>query len=79
MAKLLIVMMIHHILITMSLFFGRIYFPFISEQHRDRPTCPSTLFQAWETFLQEIEADSVTANDIAKTLSRQVKIMKIDF
>lgn len=37
-----------------------------------RPTCPSTLFQAWETFLQEIEADSVTANDIAKTMSRQV-------
>lgn len=38
-----------------------------------RPSCPSTLFQTWETFLQEIEADSVTANDIAKTLSRQVR------
>lgn len=37
-----------------------------------RPSCPSTLFQTWETFLQEIEADSVTATDIAKTLSRQV-------
>lgn len=41
--------------------------------HVHRPSCPSTLFQTWETFLQEIEADSVTANDIAKTLSRQVR------
>lgn len=37
-----------------------------------RPFCPSTLFQTWETFLQEIEADSVTANNISQTLSRQV-------
>ncbi|XP_055320022.1 uncharacterized protein LOC129577281 isoform X5 [Sitodiplosis mosellana] len=43
-----------------------------SELRKERPSCPSTLFQAWETFLQEIEADSVTANDIAKTLCRQV-------
>ncbi|XP_031637064.1 uncharacterized protein LOC116349649 isoform X3 [Contarinia nasturtii] len=43
-----------------------------SELRKERPSCPSTLFQTWETFLQEIEADSVTANDISKTLSRQV-------
>lgn len=37
-----------------------------------RPACHSTLFQAWETFLQEIEADSVSASDVASALSRQV-------
>lgn len=37
-----------------------------------RPVCHSTLFQAWETFLQETEADSQTAIDIASSLSRQV-------
>lgn len=38
-----------------------------------RPSCPSSLFQTWETFMQEIEADSITATDVAKTLSRQVR------
>lgn len=37
-----------------------------------RPACHSTLFQAWETFLQEIEADSVSSSDVAGALSRQV-------
>lgn len=37
-----------------------------------RPACHSTLFQAWETFLQEIEADSAASADVATSLSRQV-------
>lgn len=37
-----------------------------------RPACHSTLFQAWETFLQEIEADSAASGDVASALSRQV-------
>lgn len=37
-----------------------------------RPSCHSSLFQAWETFLQEIEADSVSANDVSRSLSKQV-------
>lgn len=37
-----------------------------------RPACQSNLFQAWETFLQEIEADSQATIDVASSLSRQV-------
>ncbi|XP_037047870.1 uncharacterized protein LOC119082453, partial [Bradysia coprophila] len=42
------------------------------ELRKERPACHSSLFQAWETFLQEIEADSVSSSDVASTLSRQV-------
>lgn len=37
-----------------------------------RAACHSSLFQAWETFLQEIEADSQSTSDVASALSRQV-------
>lgn len=39
-----------------------------------RAACHSSLFQAWETFLQEIEADSQSTSDVASALSRQVNI-----
>lgn len=39
-----------------------------------RPACQSSLFYAWEVFLQEIEADSRSSSDVANSLSRQVRI-----
>ncbi|XP_058123240.1 uncharacterized protein LOC131264996 [Anopheles coustani] len=43
-----------------------------SELRKERPACQSNLFAAWETLLQEIEADSQATIDVASTLSRQV-------
>lgn len=43
------------------------------ELRKERPTCQSGLFHAWETFLQEIEADSQSSSDVANALSRQVR------
>lgn len=37
-----------------------------------RPACQSSLFYAWEVFLQEIEADAQSSTDVASLLSRQV-------
>lgn len=37
-----------------------------------RPACQSSLFNTWEIFLQEIEADSQSSSDVANILSRQV-------
>ncbi|XP_055380139.1 uncharacterized protein LOC129611176 [Condylostylus longicornis] len=45
---------------------------------KERPICQSSLFQAWETFLQEIEADSQASSDVASTLSRQVSRPMLD-
>ncbi|XP_065081964.1 uncharacterized protein Stacl isoform X4 [Ochlerotatus camptorhynchus] len=42
------------------------------ELRKERPACQSNLFHAWETFLQEIEADSQATIDVASSLSRQV-------
>lgn len=44
-----------------------------------RPACQSTLFSAWECFLQEVEADSQGYTDIANTLARQVSVDSIYF
>ncbi|KAI9582405.1 hypothetical protein GQX74_009793 [Glossina fuscipes] len=35
------------------------------------PACHLSIFQAWETFLQEVETDSQASNDVASVLSRQ--------
>lgn len=45
---------------------------------KERPACHSTLFYAWETFLQEIEADSQASSDVASALSRQVSRPMLD-
>lgn len=37
-----------------------------------RPACQSTLFHAWETFLQEVEADSQSTSELSNLLSKQV-------
>lgn len=37
-----------------------------------RQACPSSVFQAWETLLQEVEIDSQAHSDIASILARQV-------
>ncbi|XP_052860404.1 uncharacterized protein LOC128267575 isoform X2 [Anopheles cruzii] len=42
------------------------------ELRKERPACQSNLFAAWESLLQEIEADSQATIDVASTLSRQV-------
>jgi SH3 and cysteine-rich domain-containing protein 2 len=42
------------------------------ELRKERPACQSSLFYAWEVFLQEIEADSQATTDVASALSRQV-------
>lgn len=42
------------------------------ELRKERPACQSNLFFAWETFLQEIEADSQATIDVASALSRQI-------
>ena len=39
---------------------------------KERPACQSTLFHAWETLLQETEADSQSTSEVASSLSRQV-------
>jgi SH3 and cysteine-rich domain-containing protein 2 len=44
-----------------------------AELRKERPACQSSLFYAWETFLQEIEADSQATTDVASALSRQVR------
>ncbi|KAL5288901.1 hypothetical protein ACFFRR_009227 [Megaselia abdita] len=48
------------------------------ELRKERPSCHSSIFQAWESFLQEIEADSQASNDVASTLSRQVSRPMLD-
>lgn len=40
-----------------------------------RPPCQSTLFHAWETFLQEVEADSQSTSEQANLLSKQVGLI----
>uniref|UniRef100_A0A8D8FW57 Serine/threonine-protein kinase dkf-1 n=2 Tax=Culex pipiens TaxID=7175 RepID=A0A8D8FW57_CULPI len=42
------------------------------ELRKERPACQSNLFFAWETFMQEIEADSQATIDVASALSRQI-------
>ncbi|CAO1427466.1 unnamed protein product [Diamesa serratosioi] len=42
------------------------------ELRKERPACQSSLFHAWETFLQEIEADSQSTSELSNSLSRQV-------
>jgi hypothetical protein len=42
-----------------------------------RPACQSTLFHAWETFLQEVEADSQSTSELSNLLSKQVSGKKI--
>lgn len=42
------------------------------ELRKERPACQSNLFFAWETFLQEIEADSKATIDVACVLSKQI-------
>lgn len=37
-----------------------------------RPPCQSSLFHAWETFLQEVEADSQSTSELSNLLSKQV-------
>ncbi|XP_049782830.1 uncharacterized protein LOC126184482 [Schistocerca cancellata] len=43
-----------------------------AELRKERPACHSTLFQTWETLLQEVEVDSQAHADIASILGRQV-------
>ncbi|KAH8275590.1 hypothetical protein KR026_011333 [Drosophila bipectinata] len=43
-----------------------------------RPACHLAIFQAWETFLQEVETDSQACNDVASVLSRQVSRPMLD-
>ncbi|XP_059476437.1 uncharacterized protein LOC132197273 isoform X12 [Neocloeon triangulifer] len=43
-----------------------------AELRKERPACPSTVFHAWETLLQEVEIDSQAHSDIASILGRQV-------
>ncbi|KAG5670352.1 hypothetical protein PVAND_000626 [Polypedilum vanderplanki] len=42
------------------------------ELRKERPACQSTLFHAWETFLQEVEADSQSTSELSNLLSKQV-------
>lgn len=41
-----------------------------------RPPCQSSLFHAWETFLQEVEADSQSTSELSNLLSKQVSLHK---
>ena len=41
---------------------------------QQRPACQSTLFHAWETFLQEVEADSQSTSELSNLLSKQVSL-----
>ncbi|XP_065351582.1 uncharacterized protein Stacl isoform X18 [Cloeon dipterum] len=43
-----------------------------AELRKERPACASSVFQAWETLLQEVEIDSQAHSDIASILGRQV-------
>lgn len=49
------------------------HFPLISQ----RPPCQSSLFHAWETFLQEVEADSQSTSEMSNLLSKQVSFYLI--
>ncbi|TMW46131.1 hypothetical protein DOY81_008790, partial [Sarcophaga bullata] len=42
-----------------------------AELRKERPACHLSIFQAWETFLQEVETDSQASNDVANVLYRQ--------
>lgn len=42
------------------------------ELRKERPPCQSTMFHAWETFLQEVEADSQSTGELSNLLSKQV-------
>ncbi|KAL9912441.1 SH3 and cysteine-rich domain-containing protein isoform 8-T8 [Glossina fuscipes fuscipes] len=48
------------------------------ELRKERPACHLSIFQAWETFLQEVETDSQASNDVASVLSRQVSRPMLD-
>lgn len=54
------------------------YFLKFSIEFGCRPSCNSTLFQIWETLLQEVEIDSQAQTDIASVLSRQVSRPLLD-
>ncbi|XP_043216919.1 uncharacterized protein LOC122379073 isoform X4 [Amphibalanus amphitrite] len=43
-----------------------------SELRNERPPCSSSLFQTWESLLQEVESDSQMHADIATVYGRQV-------
>ncbi|GAB6026600.1 hypothetical protein CHUAL_013011 [Chamberlinius hualienensis] len=45
-----------------------------ADLRRERPSYPSTLFNSWETFLQEVEVDSQIHSDIASILGRHVSV-----
>lgn len=47
---------------------GKLY----SQNVLQRPPCQSSLFHAWETFLQEVEADSQSTSELSNLLSKQV-------
>nr|NP_001260998.2 Stac-like, isoform R [Drosophila melanogaster]AGB93530.2 Stac-like, isoform R [Drosophila melanogaster] len=49
-----------------------------AELRKERPACHLAIFQAWETFLQEVETDSQACNDVASVLSRQVSRPMLD-
>ncbi|XP_037941966.1 uncharacterized protein LOC119674883 [Teleopsis dalmanni] len=49
-----------------------------AELRKERPACHLAIFQAWETFLQEVENDSQASNDVASVLSRQVSRPMLD-
>ncbi|XP_030387407.1 uncharacterized protein LOC115634020 isoform X2 [Scaptodrosophila lebanonensis] len=49
-----------------------------AELRKERPACHLAIFQAWETFLQEVESDSIASNDVASVLSRQVSRPMLD-
>ncbi|XP_018795906.1 PREDICTED: uncharacterized protein LOC108973251 isoform X3 [Bactrocera latifrons] len=49
-----------------------------AELRKERPACHQAIFQAWETFLQEVESDSQASNDVANVLSRQVSRPMLD-
>ncbi|CAG7723778.1 unnamed protein product [Allacma fusca] len=43
-----------------------------AELRKERPPCSSSLFQVWETLLQEVEIDSQAHSDLSGSLGRQV-------
>ncbi|KAG8231652.1 hypothetical protein J437_LFUL013147 [Ladona fulva] len=43
-----------------------------AELRKERPACQSSVFNAWETLLAEVEVDSQAHSDIASVLGRQV-------
>ncbi|CAL8088942.1 unnamed protein product [Orchesella dallaii] len=43
-----------------------------AELRKERPPCNSSMFQIWETLLQEVEIDSQAHSDISASLARQV-------